>query len=58
MEEEKMEAILILCLALWFLWAFVFGGIARSLDGHKIEWILLLISFLTIIIIPIFTVIK
>jgi len=53
-----MEAILILCLALWFLWAFVFGGIARSLDGHKIEWILLLISFLTIIIIPIFTATK
>lgn len=48
-----MEFIILVCLAIWFLWAFIFGGFARALDGHMIEWILLLIIFLAIFIVPI-----
>lgn len=50
--ENIMEIIIIFCLVLWFLWAFIFGGFARALDGHKIEWVLLIITFLAIFIIP------
>ena len=40
-------------LVVWFLWAFIFGGFARALDGNRVEWVLLLITFLAIFIVPI-----
>lgn len=48
-----MEIIILISLAVWFLWGFIFGGFARALDGNMKEWALLLISFLTIIFISI-----
>lgn len=48
-----MEFIAVLVLAVWFLWAFIFGGFKRALDGNMIEWTLLLITFLAIFIVPI-----
>lgn len=48
-----MEFIALVYLAVWFLWAFIFGGFKRALDGNMIEWTLLLITFLAIFIVPI-----
>ena len=48
-----MEFIVLVCLEIWFLWAFMFGGFIRALNGHIIEGTLLLITFLTIFIVPI-----
>lgn len=45
-----MEIIIILGLAIWFLWAFIFGGIARA-DENKIEYFALCFTFLFIIVI-------
>ena len=46
-----VEAIILLSLTGWFFWAFIGGGFARALDGSKIEWLALTISFIFIIII-------
>lgn len=46
-----MEFIVLVCLGVWFLWAFIFGGFRRALDGNMIEWALLLITFLAIFIV-------
>jgi hypothetical protein len=45
------EVIILLSLTGWFFWAFIGGGFARALDGNKIEWLALTISFIFIIII-------
>jgi hypothetical protein len=47
-----MELFIILVLGVWFLWAFIFGGFKRALDGNMFEWTLLLITFLAIFIVP------
>lgn len=49
------ELVFIICLSLWFLWAFIFGGFARALNGSITEWALLTITFVLIVAIAIIT---
>ena len=46
---KMTEMIILLSLTGWFFWAFIAGGLARALDGNKIEWLALTVSFIFIV---------